>query len=529
MMDEKQTNATEPDSLMPATGPDQDDRQESGSRPTIKIGSQREPRSQPDDAGAETGAATSVAAAPASSHADTADDRVSESRAEGAQQSERQYREDSAAESPATAQSSAADAPGVSAEELFPAKAVKRVTADLQAEIDEALGDLSIDDLLAAEARPAKQTAQTVELDEKCSARVIKCDREFVFVSLGQQHQGIVSRRQFVEPPAPGAVLEVIPTRYLSDDDLYEVIVPGASMDVQDWSDLAEGIVVEARITGHNKGGLECEVNHIRGFIPASQVSLYRADDLESFVGQNLQCLVTEANPDRRNLVLSHRAILEREKEEARQKLVEELQVGQIREGIVRRLQNFGAFVDLGGIDGLIHVSQLSWDRVNHPSEVLEEGQKVRVRIEKIDPLTGKIGLSYRDLLEDPWESAESRFAVGNVVPATISKIMEFGAFAKLAPGVEGLIHISEIAHHRVHKVGAFLKEGDAVQVKVLSMDRENQRISLSIKAAQAAPAEAAAEEAEPELSPRVVPQRNAPLQGGLGRKSGGEQFGLKW
>jgi small subunit ribosomal protein S1 len=422
-------------------------------------------------------------------------------------------------------------APELSAEQLFPAPPIKRVSADLQAEIDAALGDLAIDDLLAAEARPSQQAVQTVELDERRIARVIKHDREFIFVSLSPQQEGIISRRQFADPPAAGTMLEVIPTRYLPEDNLYEVIVPGGSIDVQDWSDLAEGIVVEARVTGHNKGGLECEVKHIRGFIPASQVSLFRTEDLESYVGQTLQCLVTEANPERRNLVLSHRAVLERAQEEARQKLLEELQVGQVREGIVRRLQKFGAFVDLGGVDGLIHVSQLSWDRVNHPSEVLEEGQRVRVRIEKIDPATGKIGLSYRDLLEDPWEHVESKFPVGGVLEATISKIMDFGAFAKLAPGVEGLIHISEIAHHRVHKIAAFLREGQSVHVKVLSIDRENQRMSLSIKAAQTVPTQPEVEEteSESESTQRAVPTRTTPLQGGLGRKSGGEQFGLKW
>ena len=329
--------------------------------------------------------------------------------------------------------------------------------------------------------------------------------------------------------PEAGTQLKVIPTRYLVDDNLYEVSVPGASVEVQDWSDLSEGVTVEVRVTGHNKGGLECEVNHIRGFMPISQVSLYRVDDLEPFVGQTLQCLVTEANPDRRNLVLSHRAILEREKQASREKLLQELQVGQVCEGIVRRLQNFGAFVDLGGIDGLIHVSQLSWDRVGHPSDVLEEGQKVQVRIEKIDPATGKIGLSYRDLLEDPWQDAQTKYAAGSVVNGTVTKIMEFGAFVKLAPGVEGLVHISEIAHHRVHKVGAFLKEGQPVQVKILSVDPQNQRLSLSIKAAQAVPVEETAEEEEPELTTKVVPDRKEPLQGGLGRKTGGDQFGLNW
>ncbi len=161
-------------------------------------------------------------------------------------------------------------------------------------------------------------------------------------------------------------------------------------------------MVVEARVTGHNTGGLECEVGHLRGFIPASQCSLYRVEDLSQFVGQKLRAVVTEINPERQKLVLSPRAVMERDKAEAKTKLMTELEVGQTREGVVRSLQEFGAFVDLGGVDGLIHISQLSWDRVRHASDVLELGQKVKVKVQKIDPATGKISLAFRDLAGNP-------------------------------------------------------------------------------------------------------------------------------
>ena len=220
-----------------------------------------------------------------------------------------------------------------------------------------------------------EQSAE-VELESRRLATVVKVDQESAFFSLGSQYEGIAPLRQFAEVPQVGDQLEVVVSRFLPEDGLYELLVPGASVDVADWSDLTEGIVVEALVTGQNSGGLECEVNHIRGFMPISQVSLYRVEDLSEFVGQRLSSVVTEANPQRRNLVLSHRALLEREKEAARAKLLEELDVGQIREGVVRNIKDFGAFVDLGGVDGLIHISQLSWDRVGHPSEVLEVGQK---------------------------------------------------------------------------------------------------------------------------------------------------------
>ena len=424
-----------------------------------------------------------------------------------------------------------ADQPSV--DKLFPASPVQQMTGDIEAEVEAALGDFSIEDMIEQEDRVTANTGASAELDQPYPARVIKSDRESVFVTFGGQYEGVAARRQFNDDlPAPGTELKVVPVRYLVDDGLYEVLVPGASVDVQDWSDLTEGVVVEARITGHNKGGLECEVNQIRGFIPVSHVALYRVEDMEGFVGESLQCVVTEANPSRRNLVLSRRAVLEREREAARDKLLAELEPGQVREGTVTRLQDFGAFVDLGGIDGLIHVSQLSWDRIQHPKEVVEEGQRVKVRVDKVDPESGRIGLSYRDLLEDPWETAEAKFGVGAVVEGTVSKLMDFGAFVRLASGIEGLVHISEIAHHRVSKVSAFLKEGQSVDVKVLSFDRGTQRISLSIKAAQAVSEPEQVNTAEPEeaeASQPAVPESTEPLKGGLNRDSGGGQFGLKW
>jgi small subunit ribosomal protein S1 len=204
-------------------------------------------------------------------------------------------------------------------------------------------------------------------------------------------------------------------------------------------------------------------VGQIRGFIPASQISIYRVEDFEEFADQKLQCVVTEANPSRRNLVLSRRAAIEREREAARQKLWEELEVGQVREGVVRRIQDFGAFVDIGGIDGLIHVSELSWERVNHPSEVLEEGQTIQVRVEKVDREADRLGLSYRGVMENPWTKAEANYPVNSLVTGTVSRIMQFGAFVKLEPGVEGLVHISELAHHRVTRVSNVLHEGDEI------------------------------------------------------------------
>jgi small subunit ribosomal protein S1 len=201
----------------------------------------------------------------------------------------------------------------------------------------------------------------------------------------------------------------------------------------------------------------------------------------------------------------------------------------------VRSIKDFGAFVDLGGVDGLIHISKLSWDRVKHPSEVLELGQKVNVKIDTIDKETGKLSLSYRDLLDNPWDAAEAEFAVGSVHRGTVTKIAAFGCFVRLAAGIEGLVHISELAHHRVSKVDAFVSEGQEVEVKVLSFDRETQKISLSMKAAQQVAVEdntksSEQDEAdEPQREPSVKPSHAGPLKGGNNRDTGGEQFGLRW
>jgi len=293
-------------------------------------------------------------------------------------------------------------------------------------------------------------------------------------------------------------------------------------------------VLVDAHVTGHNKGGLECEVGGIRGFIPASQIGPYRVEDLSQIVGEKFTCLVTEANQQRGNLVLSRRDVLDRERAEAKEQLLAELKEGEIREGVVRSLQAFGAFVDLGGVDGLLHVSQLSWQRVKHPSDVLQIGQPIKVMIRKIDPDTHKISLAYRDLTESPWATAATKYPVGSRVQGPVTKIMEFGAFVQLEPGVEGLVHISELAHKRVFRVGDVIHEGDVVETKVLSVDPEQQRISLSIKALAARPmpikkeedAEDAVEETPATTAARP---RTEPLKGGIGRASGGDQFGLKW
>jgi len=405
------------------------------------------------------------------------------------------------------------------------------LSPELEAEYLAALGDQSLNDLM-----DGSHDAITSELapETRITGRVSKLYREDIFVNLGGQNQGIVSVRQFDEPPEVGTELELVVSRHNADEGYYELSRPSAAIHVGDWSEVEEGQILEVAITGSNKGGLECQVSGIRGFIPMGQISMYRVDTPEDFVGQKLPCVVTEANPERRNLVLSHRAMMERERAENREKLLAELAPGQIHEGTVRNLRDFGAFVDIGGIDGLVHISQLSWDRVNHPSEILKEGQAIKVRVEKVDRESGKIGLSYRDAGANPWDDVESKYPIGKRVLGKVSKIMDFGAFVKLEPGIEGLVHISELSHNRVHRTSDIVSEGQEMEVKVLSLDPEQQRISLSLRALMEAPRkkgseQTADEDLGPPPDPKLAKKQVGQLKGGLGAPSGGAQFGLKW
>lgn len=404
---------------------------------------------------------------------------------------------------------------------------------DIQAELDAELAAADVEGILSG-AAGMPDRREPLEEGARVQGQVLKVHDDSVFVALGGPDEGAVPLEQFAdEPPQAGQTVEVMVRGFNSEDGLYALTLPGRAVEVSDWEDLEEGSVVEATVTGSNSGGLECKVGNLRGFMPISQVAEYRVEDLSEFTDQKMVCLVTEANPRRGNLVLSRRAILEREREARREEQLETIEAGDTLEGTVRSVKDFGAFVDLGGLDGLIHISKLSWERVKHPSDVLEEGQKVKVKIDKVDKQTGKISLSYRDLLENPWDTAESDFAVGTVHRGTVTRIANFGCFVRLSPGVEGLVHISELAHHRVSKVSAFVSEGDEVDVKVLSFDRQAQKIGLSIKQAQSIGTESEAsqeaEQDEPQREPAVRASHSGPLKGGNNRETGGERFGLRW
>lgn len=401
---------------------------------------------------------------------------------------------------------------------------------DLQAELDAELAAADFESMLGESAGMADRKEQLAE-GTRVAGVVLKLNPDSVFIALGGPDEGVAPFEQFETEPAIGSQVEVVVRGFNPEDGLYAVSLPGGKVEVSDWEDIEEGSVVEATITGNNSGGLECKVGGVRGFIPISQISEYRVEDTSEFVDKKLLCVVTESNQRRGNLVLSHRAILEREREEKRKEQLEKIQPGDLIDGMVRSVKDFGAFVDLGGLDGLIHISKLSWDRVKHPSEVVSEGDSVKVKVDSIDKESGKISLSYRDLLENPWDTAEGQFGAGSVHRGTVTRTADFGAFVRLTAGVEGLVHISELANHRVSRVDTVVTEGEEVEVKVLSFDRDSQKISLSIKQAQAgsAPATTTVEDETPPPEVAVKPQHAGPLRGGNDRGAGGERFGLKW
>lgn len=408
----------------------------------------------------------------------------------------------------------------------------QKLSASMEAELERAMGGLSLDELMSGEGTGPQVV---LEPESRHRGRVVASRRDEVFVEFGGREQGCLPARSFETPPQPGETIEVIVQRFNSEEGLYDLTLPGISVELSNWDEVQEGMLVDAQITGHNTGGLECEVNRLRGFIPVSQIALYRVEDLAQFVGQRFACLITEVNPSRKNLVLSHKAVLEREQEEKKKIFFESLAPGQVHEGTVRKLMDFGAFVELGnGVDGLLHISQLSWGRIKHPSEVLQEGQAVRVRVEKIDLETGRIGLSYREMTENPWTAAASKYPHNTIVRGKVTRLMEFGAFVELEPGVEGLVHISELSHKRIWRASDAVKEGEEVEVLVLSVNPEAQRMSLSLKGlSKPEPTKKEKEEAQeaelPAVSKKASPPSNLPLKGGLGKSAGGESFGLNW
>jgi small subunit ribosomal protein S1 len=238
---------------------------------------------------------------------------------------------------------------------------------------------------------------------------------------------------------------------------------------------------VTGRVIEVVKGGLILDLG-VRGFLPASLVDIRRVQDLDEYLGQELRCKVIELNRSRNNVVLSRRAVLEDERKELRQGILDKLNPGDVVKGTISNIVDFGAFVDLDGMDGLIHISELSWSHVNHPSEVLEIGQQVDVKVLDIDRDRQRISLGLKQTQTDPWQQVLESYQEGDVVQGKVTKVVTFGAFVEILPGVEGLVHISELAQHHVENPREVVSQGDTVNVRILEVDAERRRLSLSLK-----------------------------------------------
>ncbi|AYD39958.1 30S ribosomal protein S1 [Clostridium fermenticellae] len=243
--------------------------------------------------------------------------------------------------------------------------------------------------------------------------------------------------------------------------------------------------IIDLTIFRAVKGGVVGFINGIRTFMPASQISVTYTKDLNSVVGTTVKVKIIEFNEENEKIVVSHKKIEQEELEIKKEELLNSIKVGEKREGVVVRLTNFGAFVDLGGLDGLIHLSELSWKRVKKASDMVSVGDRVQVYVIGLDKDKNRISLSLKDVNDNPWNNVAGKFKAGNIVEGTVSKIVDFGAFVEITDGIEGLVHLSQISDERVLKVSDVLKVGDKVKVKILDIDNENDRISLSIKEAQ--------------------------------------------
>jgi small subunit ribosomal protein S1 len=342
----------------------------------------------------------------------------------------------------------------------------------------------------------SSREAETPPVGHQVHGRIVQIGEETSFVDFGGRSEGALATL-FLRDEEGNLTAQVGDMIDLYVVDNKDQVVLAPSVRAEPTAALSQvldarrtGMPVTGRVTGMNAGGLEVDVAGLRGFCPVSQVDAGYCPDPSVYLGRTLQFLVSEVGEGGRKLVLSRKALLRREEEEAARRLLASLQPGTEIDGTVSRLESFGAFVDLGGVDGLVHVSEIRYERTEHPSEVLSVGQKVRVKVLDVKDAQGgrpRISLSIRAAAPDPWDEAEERYWPGRRVQGIVVRLTDFGAFVNLSPGIDGLVHVSEVDLKPVRHARDVLKAGQPVDVVVLSIDREKRRISLSIKDALAA------------------------------------------
>ncbi|MFE0560489.1 30S ribosomal protein S1 [Paenibacillus sp. NPDC058910] len=365
----------------------------------------------------------------------------------------------------------------------------------------------------AAENQEQLDQIVSLKKGDTVKGTIVKLEDNQAYVSIGYKYDGVIPVRELSSVQLDNAsdavqVGQEVECKVVSiNDDKESLVLSKRAIDTENsWEELekhfADQDVFEVTVADVVKGGLVTDVG-ARGFIPASMVERHFVEDFSDYKGRTLRVKVKELDRENNKVILSQKDVLEEEFEANKQKVMSELQDGQVLEGTVQRLTQFGAFVDVGGVDGLVHVSEIAWSHVDKPADVLSEGDQVRVKVLKVDPEKGKISLSIKAAAPGPWETAGEQFNTGDIVTGVVKRLVNFGAFVELAPGVEGLVHISQISHKHIGTPQEVLKEGQEVQVKVLDINTSEQRISLSIKETEEAPAQAPRAE-KPSKGPKI-------------------------
>jgi small subunit ribosomal protein S1 len=401
----------------------------------------------------------------------------------------------------------------------------RMLDASLESELDALLKDESIAAALSETQREPQAPKMT---DGRKKGKIIAIHGRDVFVDVpGGRGQGVLPLEQFTDKkPVIGEEVEFAIERVDGANGVLVLTMEGATQVVTNWNVVQLGMIVEAKVTGlnKNKSGLLVEVNGLRGFMPMSQVDLGRVEQPEAYENQRIKCMVVELNPEERNLILSRRALIEKERAAKAEEFWANIAEGQVRKGVVKSIKPFGAFVDLGGADGLIPASEFSWQRVNNLEEVVKPGQDVEVMVQRLDLEHRKIGLSLKALQNNPFNDFANQHRPGTRLSGKVTRLAEFGAFVELAPGIEGLVHVSELSTQRVRRVYDIVAEGDEVSVQILSVDPQSRRVSLTMKAieAEAASAADAASAAEAEADRKEAADRMANRKPSSGNLRGG-------
>ncbi|MEA5155909.1 30S ribosomal protein S1 [Raineyella sp.] len=360
----------------------------------------------------------------------------------------------------------------------------------------EATPQVAVDDFASADefAQAVDGTIKYFNDGDIVTGTVVKVDRDEVLLDIGYKTEGVIPSKELsikhdVDPfevVQVGDEVEAL-VQQKEDKEGRLILSKKRAQYERAWGTIEqikeEDGVVTGRVIEVVKGGLIVDIG-LRGFLPASLVEMRRVRDLQPYVGQELEAKIIELDKNRNNVVLSRRAWLEQTQSEVRHNFLNQLQKGQIRKGVVSSIVNFGAFVDLGGVDGLVHVSELSWKHIDHPSEVVEVGQEVTVEVLDVDMDRERVSLSLKATQEDPWQAFARLHQIGQIVPGKVTKLVPFGAFVRVEEGIEGLVHVSELAERHVDIPEQVVSVNDKVMVKIIDIDLERRRISLSLKQA---------------------------------------------